>query len=210
MNIPFFPNTGDGTHCFQAALKMALKFFEPDRDFTYAELDRLSGKLMDKWTWPTAAMLWLMENGYEVRLIEEFDYHAFALRGADYLIEKCGQEVGQAQIANSDIEREQKIAAKFAAYAPLDHRIPLIDDISRYMADNWVVICNVNSALLHNLPGYSGHFVVIVEVTGDEVVINDPGLPPQERFAVSRTDFEKAWAYPGVGDKNLLAIRILP
>ena len=82
--IPFFPNTGDGTHCFQAALMMALKHFEPARAFTYDALDRISQKLPGKWTWPTSAMLWLMGEGYKLKLIEEFDYHAFAARGVDF------------------------------------------------------------------------------------------------------------------------------
>jgi hypothetical protein len=186
MKIPFYPNTGDGTHCFQAALRMVLGYFEPEREFTYEELDRISQKLPGKWTWPTAAMLWLMEHRYELRLVEEFDYAAFAERGADYLMEKCGQEVAQVQIENSDIGREQEIAAKFVQYAPLEHRIPELADVERFIADNWVVICNVNSSLLHNQSGYSGHFVIVVDVTADEVVIHDPGLPPYEGFAVMR------------------------
>lgn len=160
MNIPFYPNTGDGTHCFQAALMMALGYFEPEHEFTYAELDAISQKLPGKWTWPTAAMLWLMEHGYELRLVEEFDYNAFAERGGDYLIEKCGMEVAQVQIENSDIGREQEIAKEFIKYAPLEHRVPDIGDIERFMKDNWVVMCNVNSAILQNQTGYSGHFVV--------------------------------------------------
>jgi len=210
MNIPFYPNTGDGTHCFQAALKMALAFFQPEREYTYEELDAISHKLPGKWTWPTAAMLWLMQNGYELRLVEEFDYDAFAKRGAAYLIDKCGQEVAQAQIENSDIGREQEIAEQFVQYAPLEHRVPELKDVETFMADHWVVICNVNSALLHGQPGYSGHFVVIVDSNDEEVTIHDPGLPPYENFAVTRADFEKAWGYPTISDKNLLAIRILP
>ncbi len=207
MDIPFYPNTGDGTHCFQAALRMALGYFEPDKQYSYGELDHISQKLPGKWTWPTAAMLWLMEHGYELKLVEEFDYDAFAKRGADYLMEKCGYEVAQVQIENSDIAREQEIAAKFVQHAPLEHRVPGLSDIEQLLAGNWVVICNVNSSLLHNQPGYSGHFIVVTGVTGDEVIIHDPGLPPYESFAVIRADFEKAWAYPTVTDKNLMAIR---
>lgn len=210
MNIPFFANTGDGTHCFQAALKMALAYFQPDREYSYEELDEITQKVPGKWTWPTAAMLWLMENRFELRLVEEFDYKAFAERGGDYLIDKCGQEVGQVQIENSDVEREQEIAARFVEYAPLEYRVPTTDDIAQYLKENWVVMCNVNSSLLQGRQGYSGHFVIIVDVDDDEVIMHDPGLPPSPNFAVEKKVFEKAWAYPSVSDKNLLAIRILP
>ena len=209
MNIPFHPNTGDGTHCFQAALKMALAYVDPDREYTYEELDEISQKDPGKWTWPTTAMLWLMEHHYEIRLVEEFDYAAFAERGGDYLIEKCGYEVAQVQMDNSDIERERKIAAKFVEYAPLEFRIPTIADLRRYLNDHWVITCNINSALLHGQPGYSGHFVIITDVTDDEVILHDPGLPPSPNFAVERAVFEKAWGYPESSDKNLLAVRKL-
>jgi hypothetical protein len=210
MNIPFYPNTGDGTHCFQAALKMTLAYFSPDREFTYEELDEISQKVPGKWTWPTAAMLWLMQNGYELRLVEEFDYAEFAKRGSDYLIDKSGHEVAEVQAENSDIDREREIAKNFVQYAPLERRIPDLKDIKRYLEENWVVMCNVNSALLQDRHGYSGHFVVIIDVKDDEVVIHDPGLPPLPNLAVEKEVFEKAWAYPAESDKNLLAIRILP
>lgn len=209
MNIPFYPNTGDGTHCFQAALRMALSYFDPSREFTYSELDKISQKEEGKWTWPTAAMLWLMENGYEVKLVEEFDYTDFAKRGADYLIEKYGHEVAGIQTENSDIEREQEIASRFIEYAPLEFRIPELDDIKKLIADNWVVICNINASLLYGQHGYSGHFIVMLDVDGDEVVLHDPGLPPYPNKPIEKKLFEKAWGYPVQSDKNLLAIRKL-
>ena len=70
--VPFFPNTAEGKHCYQAALAMIFKHFRPDEDYTYAELDRISDKVPGKWTWPTAAMLWMLDHGYELRLIEDF------------------------------------------------------------------------------------------------------------------------------------------
>ena len=103
MKIPFFPNTGDGTHCFQAAMRMALAVLAPEREFTYDELDLISRKLPGKWTWPTAAMLWMLDNGFGVELVENFDYSRFAAEGGDYLISRYGEEVGRAQIENSDV-----------------------------------------------------------------------------------------------------------
>lgn len=206
MDIPFFPNTGDGTHCFQAALRMALGALWPERPFTYDELDRISEKLPGKWTWPTAAMLWMIEQGLTVRLIEEFDYRAFVERGEAYLLDRFGEEVGRAQIANSDIEREREIARRFVDLAPLEDRIPGLDDIRWQLEGGAVVIVNINAAALYGRPGYSGHFVVICEVGDDAVVLHDPGLPPAPHVRVSRGDFDRAWAYPTDRDRNLMAI----
>jgi len=206
--IPFFSNTPDGTHCFQAALKIILAYFWPSREFSYEELDKISAKVPGKWTWPTAAMTWLMEQGYDIRLIEDFDYDAFAKRGEAYIMERCGAEVGKAQIENSVISREREYAGKFAAVAPLENRIPTFEDIKELLEAGYLVICNINAAALYGFEGYSGHFVVVFECNQKTVTIHDPGLPSQPSLKVKHAIFEKGWAYPTEREKNLLAIRL--
>jgi len=207
MDIPFFPNTGDGTHCFQAVLKMLLAKLLSNKEYSYEELDRISEKRPGKWTWPTAAMLWMIDQGFEILLIEEFDYREFAEKGEDYLLDRYGPEVGQAQINNSEIEREQEIAKRFVDIAPLERRIPTLEDIKDKIDDCGVVIVNLNAAALYGHEGYSGHFVTVCEIGEDYVRLHDPGLPPSPNLTVSHEVFERAWAYPTERDKNLLAVR---
>lgn len=208
MKIPFFPNTGDGTHCWQAAMKMALAVFEPQTEFSYEELNKISGKQVGKWTWPTTTMLWLHERGYELILKSDFDYADFAKRGEKYLRERCGEEVARAQIANSDISRELEVAKKFAATKIPSRKIPDLAELKKLLTEGYVIICNINAAVLHWQQGYSGHFVVVTEVSESTVTLHDPGLPPKPDFQVSTASFEAAWAYPELRDKNLLAIRM--
>lgn len=40
--VPFYPNTPDQTHCVQAGIKIVLKSFLPDRDFSMEELEKLT------------------------------------------------------------------------------------------------------------------------------------------------------------------------
>lgn len=207
-NIPFFSNTPDGTHCFQAALRIIFAHFWPHREFTHEELDIITAKLPGKWTWPTAGMIWMMEQGFELQLIEDFDYKAFARRGEKYIFERCGPEVGAAQIENSVISREIKFARKFAEMAPLESRIPSFDDIKKFLDQGFLLICNINAAALYNQPGYSGHFVVVFDSDNDSVTIHDPGLPARASLKVMHDQFERAWAYPADRDKNLLAVRL--
>ncbi len=42
-NVPFFANPDD-THCFQACIKMMFAYFEPEKEFSFDYLDKLSGK----------------------------------------------------------------------------------------------------------------------------------------------------------------------
>ena len=206
MKIPFFPNTGDGTHCFQASLMMAFGVVMPDKKFTYDELDQISAKQPGKWTWPTAAMLWMLENGLEVKLIEDFDYKEFVERGEDYIVERYGREVGEAQAKNSDIERELDFSRRFMKIAPLETRIPTLDDIQSELNRGAVVIVNLNSAILNDKNGYAGHFVVVTDINDEVIRIHDPGLPPHSDMEVPVKKFLDAWAYPGERDKNILSI----
>ena len=204
--IPYFANLEDGTHCYQAALKMVLSYFY-NKDWSFKELDCITGKLPGKWTWPTASLLWLLDHQFEVRLIETFDYNAFAKRGKDYLAEKYGDEVAEAQNQNSDLAREQKLAEKFAQKNCVTQRTPEWHDLECLFKDKYLIICNINACLIHNRKGYSGHFVVPLKVSGSSIVLHDPGLPPLPSITVTKELFEAAWGYPSEEAKNILAIR---
>ena len=207
MKVPFFSNTADGTHCFQAALSIVFGSIWPDRKFSIEELDRISAKMSGKWTWPTAAMLWMMEQGLEIRLVEDFDYEDFADRGEKYLYDRLGDEVARAQIENSEIDQELAFAKRFAKLAPLECRIPNFKDIEKLLSEGFLIICNINAAALFGQKGYSGHFIVVYECDKTTLTIHDPGLPPKPSLKVDKKAFERAWAYPTEREKNLLAIR---
>lgn len=44
-NVPFYSNTPDDTHCFQAVLKMVLKYFQPEKYYSFEQLDKLSDNI---------------------------------------------------------------------------------------------------------------------------------------------------------------------
>lgn len=205
--IPFFPNQSDGTHCYQAALKMVLAGLTAQEP-SFEELDRISGKREGKWSWPTMSLIWLMDNGFEIRLVEEFSYERFGKEGKCYLTRRYGREVAQAQAANSDLEAEQNLALHFASRIAVEQRIPDWEDMEALFQKGYLLICNVNAALLCGQTGYSGHFVVPVQIMHDFIVIHDPGLPPNPSFKVSREIFDEAWGYPTEREKNILAVRL--
>jgi hypothetical protein len=102
---PFYENP-DNTHCFQAVFRMILKYYWPDKDYSWEKLEKITAKVEGLWTWPIAGMLWLHNNGFEVRTVKAFDYKEFVSKGSDYLISFYGEQVGRSQIAHSDINQE--------------------------------------------------------------------------------------------------------
>jgi hypothetical protein len=209
LEIPFYSNTPDNTHCFQACLKMVLKYFLPECEFSWEKLEKMTAKKENLWTWPTAAILNLKKLGFDVIKIGDFDYERFAKEGEKYLIEKYGKEVAKAQVEHSDIAQEKDLARKLIKEFKPIKRPASFDDINRLILEGYIVICNVNSRILNNKPGYAGHFIVITGIENKKIILHDPGLPPYSNRKVSKILFERAWAYPSENEKNLIALKLI-
>lgn len=207
-DIKFFPNTPDNTHCFQACLKMILKYYFPNEDYSWENLDRISAKTEGLWTWPMAGLVWLSDKGVEVKNIEAFDYKMFSKKGSDYLIEAFGKEVGESQVEHSDIRREVIIAKEFIKKIKIEKRIPEIKDIQVLIKNDYLVMCNVNGMILNNKKGYSGHFILIKAFNDSGFIVNDPGLPEFEDRFVFFELFDKAWSYPDKKARDIKAFKI--
>jgi len=207
-NVPFYANTPDNTHCFQAVLKMASKYFWPGEDYSWEELEKITAKKDGLWTWPMSGLFWLSKRGVELVCVEMFDYEKFIQLKGRYLLEEYGEEVGKAQIENSDIEQEIEVAEEFVKMVTIKKDIPEIDDLKDFLTQDYLLICNVNSNKLNNRDGYTGHFILIKGFDDDNFYIHNPGLPAAENQSVGYSLFEKAWAYPNDKAKNVFAFKL--
>lgn len=209
LNVPFFANTPDNTHCYQAGIRMVLKYFIPEKDFSWKELDRLTAKKPKLWIWPLKGLLHLKRMGFEIINIEDFDYQRFSQTGEQYLMEKYGPEVGREQVKHSDIPQERRLARKFIKEIKTTFALPKISTIRKYLDQKFLVHCNVNANILNGKSGYLGHFVLVIGYEGNKYLyIHDPGLPSNKDRKVTNELFNKAWAYPNESVKNLTGIRL--
>jgi len=206
--VPFFPNSTDDTHCFQASLKMVLKYFIPDKDFDFAELDKVTAKVEGKGTWPMAGCLWLKKQNFEITIIEIFDYLRFSTEKEKYLLEFYDPETAKYQIENSDLEQETKLAVEFEKAISVQKRLPTIDDIKELLIEGFVVICLVNSKKLNGKDGYIGHFVVINGFNKESFYLHDPGLPSIINREVPIKIFSQAWFSPNSNAANIMAFKL--
>jgi peptidase C3-like protein len=205
---PFFANTPDDTHCFQAVIRGILKHFLPDREFSWEELDHRSAKLPGMATWPQAMLVSLRETGFDVVAVEGFDGHDFIKRGADYLADAFGKEAADWQIAHSDIAGEQKNYQKmYDAGVKCENRIPNLSELRTYLQRGYLLECLVNARILNGKTGYVGHFVLVYDMDDSYVTLHDPGLPGHEAQQVPLADFEKAWASPNENAKGFVALK---
>lgn len=206
--VPFYANTPDDTHCLQASLKMVLKYFLPDKDYSWKQLEKMTAKAPGKATWPQKMLLSLNDMGFETVMIEAFDGKAFIKDGGKYLQRTFGKQTADWQIANSDIAGEQKLYSQLLnTDAKIENRIPVLGDIKKYLKAGYLVICVVNSKRLNHKRGYAGHFVVVLAIGSSNIIIHDPGLPATENRVEPIDNFEAAWANPNDHAKSLIAIK---
>lgn len=203
LNVPFYSNTSDNTHCVQAALRMIMKYFWPGKDFSWKELGKITAKAKGKATWPFAGNIWLAEHGMKVKVIQSFDNQCFINEGVSYIKEFAGEEVAQWQNSHSDIKQERELAKESIKKIENETRIPTIEDIKEALDNGYLATCGINSKVLAEKDGYVSHRVVLTGYTDKGLYLHDPGLPPKENRFVPYELFEKAWAYPEEKMKNL-------
>ena len=205
--VPFYGNTEDNTHCFQASIRSMAKYFWPEREYTWIELEAITGKEPGKWTWSLAGINWLNQQGLDVVTIDPFDFKRFSVEGGDYLLDEFGEELAKAQIEHSDIPKEMKRAADLLGEVEIEERIPSVADIKDLLDKGYLVQAAVNSRILKGEEGYAGHSILVIGYDEGNFILHNPGLPAVESQVVSEETFEKAWAYPNEKSKNILAVR---
>ena len=206
--VPFYPNSKDNTHCYQAALKMVLGYFTPKKRYTWKKLEKFTAKKKDKWTWPTQAMLNFKKLGFDIQKQSTFDYKRFIKKGGAYLIEKYGREMGEAQIENSDIKQEIKLAKEYVSFFGNDMKLPTLRELKRLLKDGYLLVINVNYYRLYDKKGFIGHFVVVFKISDKYVYLHDPGLPLKIDIKIPLKNFIKAWEYPGKDSRNCQAFKL--
>lgn len=187
---------------------MILKYFLPDRDFSWEELEKMSAKVPGKATWPAQMLLNLETMNFDVTIIESFDAKKFIKEGAEYLREEFGADVAEWQVSHSDIPQEQHLYQKMLdSGVHYEFRPPTLADIKHYLTEGYLVKVSLNSKHLNHKPGYVGHSVVVYDIDDEHIVFHDPGLPAQEARVETLEHFESAWASPNEKAKELIAVK---
>jgi hypothetical protein len=207
--IPFYSNTPSNLQCFQASFRMVLKYFLPDREFSWEELDALSARLPGRATWPQQMLLNLHKMNFDVEMIEGFDGPAFIEEGEAYLKRTFGKEAAAWQVAHGNIPAEQKIYKELLATdVHVEKRLPNLDEMQYFLDRGYLIVCTVNSRRLNQTPGYVGHAVVIYDINDTSVTLHDPGLPARKARQLTRQAFTEAWADPNDDARNFIAVKL--
>lgn len=191
--IPCYGNTRDDTRCWQACLKMILKYFYPAESFTYRELDRATNHVVGKGTWPFAGLMWLKRKGLEVRYFSDYDLKAFSKYGERYLEKILGGEGYENVIETTfDMNEEMLLAKRVIGDRIFTRRRVSFGLIDRLMEEGYVIIAWLDLNVLNGERGVMGHYVVLLGTDAKHVYFNDPGLPRITSRRATKKAFAKA------------------
>ena len=208
--VPFYKNP-DSTHCYQATLRMVLKYFLPNKEFSWTKLDELTEKDDKYGTWTAMGVVNLKKMGFDVVVIDTFNPAAFAERGAKYLIEFYGKEVAGGAIKETkNLAKARKMNRKYADLGVNQVQPAYFALMKRFINQGYVLICHINSRALQKKEGYMGHFVVVYDYSGNNLILHDPGPKhPKKGFKISHKNFLKPWGMYSKSDtRNFYAFKL--
>lgn len=210
LQIPFYSNTKDNTHCMQAVLKSVLKFHFPKKNYSFTYLDRVTAHKRGSWTWNSAFLIFLAKRGFHIINIENFNYRRFAWAGEEYLRKTWSKEVFETQKKFSDFQNEQRLAGKLVSHKniQLKQRPATLHDLFMLFEKKYTILCGINPYILDRQKGYAGHIVVLVDIDKNSATFHDPGLPPQKRRKAPLRLFFRAMGYPTKNYAALIAVKL--
>lgn len=208
--ITFVENPGK--QCVQACTAMILKEYLPQADFSWREIEQLTGYKEGLSTWGTQHLLSLNDLGIETAWIENVDLDRFSLAPFEYMRTLFSDETAyRFQVEHSDLPLEARRAQEYLDRGlRFEEREATIDDIKQFLQDGWLVRLEVNGKPLADQSGYGAHSVLVSGYDEETVILQNPdsafGQKPNQ--CVSWELLERAWQEFG-DSKSLNAYRPL-
>lgn len=200
----FYPNL-DKSHCVQACLKSIFSVTHPGEEFSWEKLEDLTDYLPGHGAWIYPELLSLDKYGLQAKLTTGFNIKRFIQEGFSYIEDEYGKEVADYEREHPhDYEKLKKQMQEALDRNLVIGRLGTNRDIKDFIDDGWYVMVLVNSKALNNLPGYTGHRILIYGYDDTGVIVNDPGpTNPQDGGHISWEQFDRSWP----NAKELIAVK---
>ncbi len=187
-------------HCMLAAYRSIFAYFL-HRELSWEELESLTGYTPDRAAWTVKALVAFQDLGFDVRMIEPFDYRRYMREGVSYLNELYSPEEMQWFLEKSNIKDIQPQIPKFLERVKYTCRRASLADIDQMLDEERLVFVTVNGRVLNDRDGFTSHALLVIGRQGDDFVAHDSGgklTKPQASRIISR---HKLWEAMG-GDEN--------
>lgn len=198
--VPFYPNHEDGMRCMLACYKMVIGYFE-HKKLSWEELVDITGYKSSKAAWSLKALVYLAAHGYNIRMIEPFDYAKYEKEGLTYLKTAFTQPQLDWQLKNTNILEIKKQMPDFLKIINYQKRSASLKDIDEFLDEDRLITVTLNSCALNNKEGYADHMVLVIGKDESDYIMHDSG-GKQSGKAYRRVTREDLWNAMGKDDNK--------
>jgi hypothetical protein len=184
--------------CVEACFKMILKYFLPDRDFTWQKLYKLTHHVKGKGTWWFAAYPALRRLGFEIREFGEIAmYRSVYRHGVNSMYKFYRKEIADFYIQKSNVKEVAKFIPQLLKSKIFYPRLPVLRCIEAYLPRGWLLMADVDFSKLFAKWYSVSHAVVVTGYDRKHVYINDPARRRGKNIRISKKNFIRT--RPGLG-----------
>jgi hypothetical protein len=199
INVPFIKSRG--FECGQACAAMMVKYYYPDFEPDFKEFNKIIKA--GKYTFPLQNAFLLDHYRVRARCFSQ-DAYPTTHEDPEVFRKWFGKEYKE-QINKVDIPSYNWIVKEARKKGLFERRKTSFENIIQFYNKGWVVSFVIDWHTLIGESGpYQGHFVVLVGVEKDRVILHDPDEGPN--IVYSRKLVEAAYKHPIIADDVFVAM----
>ena len=196
-----FVKSPDG-QCMQTNMMMALRYFFPDKKFSFCQINKKMHRKKGKWTFPTQAAVALKDFGLKAKAYSSEDISTERKRIIAGFKKAFGKDYNTV-IKNIDLNTTEYFHKRTKKEKVFEVCKNSLKDLEKCFEKGYLVIPCVDSNVLHKEKGsFRSHFVTIVNMDKNNVWIHDPSEGPNIKY--SRKLFNKAYTVQAIDDDALV------
>jgi hypothetical protein len=204
LDIPFYKQSSSG-NCMQTQIKMALEYYYPEKEFTFEELDNLTGRTPGMWTWTSQLLPVLLDNKLDAYFYSTAPYDKIKEGGGEFIYEYYGGRVARTIIDKTNFKSFNYSVDKLKENDKFFNEKLELKDIENELKQSHVIILLIDSNVLSNRGGgYSGHGITITGMNETHFSIHDSGRGPNLNF--TKESLIEAWNAEGT-DNDIIIIK---
>lgn len=192
LNIPFYQNNKEGNQCAQVAMQSVIKHFL-NKEFSLDELDKLTGRKPNLWTWTSQIASVLCNLGLNIKYYSKTDLIPF-LEGESFFRKNYGEEANH-MLKFTDLPVLINAIKNLKTHNIFEKKISNLNEIENHLNQGHIPIVLVDGNKLANKKGnYMGHFITITGFDKQNIFYHESGpLNPEQNKKVSKQVFIDAW-----------------
>jgi hypothetical protein len=181
--VPYHNNPGNA--CALACYTMIAQHLLPEADVTFEQLGRIANWRKDYVVWEFPIWKWLMDKGVYVTDYDIIDYNAWSKEGITGLKNTVPPEEFKWYEENTyDLNEvtghiQQALAHPNFTY---NRKRPSWQDVLAEYEKPGICDIVLNSHALNRKDGFAAHRVVLIKITGKEVIFHDPNYDGSGKY----------------------------